>query len=58
MLSLKVSGVATLISLLIGVSVGTVIALTRFPGKKMLRDATNIEEIRIVNGMYAETSKR
>ena len=32
-LSLKVSGLATLISLFIGITVGTVIALTKFPGK-------------------------
>jgi len=32
-LSIKVSGVATLISLFIGITVGTVIALTKFPGK-------------------------
>ena len=32
--SLKVSGVATLISLFIGISVGTVIALSQFPGRQ------------------------
>ena len=32
-LSLKVSGVATLVSLLLGISVGSVVALTRFPGR-------------------------
>jgi tungstate transport system permease protein len=32
-LSLKVSGIATLVSLLLGVSIGSVIALTRFPGR-------------------------
>lgn len=31
--SLKVSGIATLISLFLGMSVGTVVALTRFPGR-------------------------
>ena len=31
-LSLKVSGLATFISLFIGISTGTVVALTRFPG--------------------------
>ena len=40
-LSLKVSGVATLISLLIGISVGTLVALTRFPGKKILVSLVN-----------------
>lgn len=34
-LSLKISGTATLISLFIGVSIGTVVALTDFPGKKL-----------------------
>lgn len=34
-LSLKVSGIATLISLVLGISSGTVIALTRFPGRKL-----------------------
>jgi len=34
LLSLEVSGTATLISLLIGISVGTAVALSRFPGKK------------------------
>ncbi len=33
-LSLKVSGLATIISVFIGVSIGTVIALNKFPGKK------------------------
>ncbi len=33
-LSLGVSGTATFISLLIGISVGTAVALSRFPGKK------------------------
>jgi tungstate transport system permease protein len=32
-LSLKVSGVATLVSLLLGISLGSLIALTRFPGR-------------------------
>jgi tungstate transport system permease protein len=35
-LSLKVSGVATLISLVLGVSLGTLIALSRFPGRKLI----------------------
>ena len=34
-LSLKVSGLATLISLVFGISFGTVIALWRFPGKRV-----------------------
>lgn len=34
-LSLKISGTATLISLFLGVSTGTVVALTRFPGRKL-----------------------
>lgn len=33
LLSLKISGTATLISLFLGVSVGTVVALNRFPGR-------------------------
>src|SRR5664279_2542181 len=40
-LSLRVSGIATLISLVIGISVGTTIALTRFPGKKILVSLVN-----------------
>lgn len=35
-LSLKVSGTATLISIIIGMSLGMIIALTTFPGKKLL----------------------
>ena len=35
-LSLKVSGTATLISIVIGVSLGMIIALSTFPGKKLL----------------------
>jgi tungstate transport system permease protein len=34
LLSLEVSGIATLISLLIGISVGAAVALSRFPGKR------------------------
>jgi len=41
LLSLKISGSATLISLLIGVSTGTVIALTRFPGRKFVVSLIN-----------------
>jgi len=41
MLSLKVSGLATLISLVLGIGFGTLIALTRFPGKKILVSLVN-----------------
>ncbi|HBA87190.1 MAG TPA: tungstate transporter permease [Geobacter sp.] len=41
MLSLKVSGLATLFSLVLGISVGTVIALASFPGKKILVSVVN-----------------
>lgn len=41
LLSLKISGTATLISLLIGVSTGTVVALTRFPGRKFIVSLIN-----------------
>ncbi|UFS70570.1 ABC transporter permease [Geomonas sp. RF6] len=41
LLSLKVSGFATLISLLIGITVGTVVALTTFPGKKVIVSVVN-----------------
>jgi len=34
-LSLKISGTATFISLFIGVSTGTIVALTSFPGRKL-----------------------
>ena len=40
-LSLKISGTATLISLFIGVSTGTVVALTRFPGRKLVVSLIN-----------------
>ncbi len=40
-LSLKVSGLATLISLLIGVFVGIGVALARFPGKRMVVSLIN-----------------
>ncbi len=40
-LSLKVSGTATLISVVIGISLGMVIALTQFPGKKLVISAIN-----------------
>jgi len=41
LLSLKVSGLATLISLLVGVVGGTGIALAEFPGKKLLVSVVN-----------------
>ena len=40
-LSLKVSGIATLVSLLLGISVGSVIALTRFPGRRIAVSVIN-----------------
>ncbi|HVN96909.1 MAG TPA: ABC transporter permease [Syntrophorhabdaceae bacterium] len=40
-LSLKVSGAATLVSLVIGISVGTVVALSSFPGKKLVVSLIN-----------------
>lgn len=40
-LSLKVSGLATFISLFIGVSLGTVVALTRFPGRSLVVSLIN-----------------
>ncbi|MFA4915516.1 MAG: ABC transporter permease [Syntrophales bacterium] len=40
-LSLRVSGTATLISLLIGVSIGTAVALSRFPGKRVVASLIN-----------------
>ncbi|MCX5846952.1 MAG: ABC transporter permease [Deltaproteobacteria bacterium] len=40
-LSLKVSGTATFISLLIGVSVGTAVALTQFPGRRLVISLIN-----------------
>ncbi|MFB3924874.1 MAG: ABC transporter permease [Syntrophales bacterium] len=41
LLSLRVSGTATLISLLIGISVGTAVALSEFPGKKFVVSVIN-----------------
>jgi len=41
LLSLRISGTATLISLLLGVSAGTVLALTRFPGRRVLISLVN-----------------
>lgn len=40
-LSLKVSGIATLISLVLGISSGTLIALGRFPGRKLVIGVIN-----------------
>jgi tungstate transport system permease protein len=41
LLSLYISGTATLISLLIGISVGTIIALAEFPGRKFVVSLIN-----------------
>jgi len=41
LLSLEISGTATLISLLIGISVGTIVALTEFPGRRIVVSAIN-----------------
>ena len=41
LLSLRVSGTATLISLLIGISVGTYVALSEFPGRKFVVSLIN-----------------
>jgi len=40
-LSLKVSGIATIISLFIGITLGTVVALTRFPGRRLVVSLIN-----------------
>ncbi|HPI92120.1 MAG TPA: ABC transporter permease [Deltaproteobacteria bacterium] len=40
-LSLKVSGLATFISLFIGISLGTVVALVRFPGRRIVVSLIN-----------------
>jgi tungstate transport system permease protein len=40
-LSLKISGIATLISLFIGVSIGTAVALTNFYGKRLVISLIN-----------------
>lgn len=40
-LSLKVSGLATLISLVLGISAGTALALLRFPGRSLLVSLVN-----------------
>ena len=41
LLSLEVSGAATLVSLLVGVSAGSLVALTRFPGKQLVVSVVN-----------------
>jgi len=41
LLSLQVSGTATLVSLLIGISVGTAVALSNFPGRKIVVSLIN-----------------
>lgn len=41
LLSLKVSGAATLISLFLGISTGTLVALSQFPGKKIVVSLVN-----------------
>jgi len=40
-LSLEVSGAATLISVLIGISIGTIVALNTFPGKRFVVSVVN-----------------
>jgi len=40
-LSLKISGTATFLSMFIGVSVGTVVALTQFPGRRFVVSLIN-----------------
>jgi tungstate transport system permease protein len=40
-LSLKVSGLATLVSLVIGISIGSAVALSSFPGKKIVVSLIN-----------------
>ncbi len=41
LLSLRVSGTATLISLLIGISLGVIISLSKFPGRKIIISLIN-----------------
>jgi tungstate transport system permease protein len=41
LLSLQVSGTATLISLVIGISVGTIVALSEFPGRRIVVSVIN-----------------
>lgn len=41
LLSLKVSGTATLISMIVGISIGTIVALSRFPGRRFIASLIN-----------------
>ena len=41
LLSLRVSGTATFLSLLIGISIGTAVALSQFPGRKLVVSLIN-----------------
>ena len=41
LLSLQVSGTATLISLFVGISIGTLVALTEFPGRRLVVSLIN-----------------
>lgn len=41
LLSLEVSGAATLVSVLVGISLGTAVALGRFPGKRLVVSLVN-----------------
>jgi len=41
LLSLRISGLATLISLIVGIFFGTVVALTEFPGRKLVVSLIN-----------------
>lgn len=41
LLSIRVSGTATLISLFIGISIGVIIALSRFPGRRIIVSLIN-----------------
>jgi tungstate transport system permease protein len=41
LLSLQISGTATLISLVIGISVGTIVALSEFPGRRIVVSVIN-----------------
>lgn len=41
LLSIELSGAATLVSLLVGISLGTAVALSSFPGKKLLVSLVN-----------------
>jgi tungstate transport system permease protein len=41
LLSLQISGTATLISLFLGISIGTLVALTEFPGRRLVASLIN-----------------